>query len=174
MGAGDTMAGEKSTISIKLGNAEFSAEGPVNIVQAQFEAFLRALESRPGEAGKPDKPDSNGGQNRVTAELDSGLLNRVFAKDGADRVSLKALPRSGAGDALLLILYGFEEIAGEHSVTGSALIKAAEKSGVRLDRLDRTIDAELVTAAGMRRAKRYGLNNRGKQRAQEILKTVLD
>lgn len=170
------MADEKSSISIKLGDAEFTAEGPVETVNAQFQSFLKALESTSQKRETAPLPlVQEAPVIPPSGEIDAQLLSRVFSKESSDRVSLKALPRSGSSDALLLLLYGFDVIVGQHAVTGSALMKAAEKSGVRVDRIDRllAVHEPFVTTAGMRRGKRYGLNNRGKQHAIEILRAIL-
>jgi hypothetical protein len=170
-------AGDSSPtkIAIKLGDAEFSAEGPASVVNAQFNAFLKALEA--GSAGAPvpksepkPKPEPVVSLQPINGEL----LDRVFSMEKTG-VSLKVLPSGGKPDALVLLLYAFRRLRSEDSVTGSALMTAATRSGVQIDRVDREIAprAELITSAGLRRGKRYGLNNRGLVEAEKILSAIL-
>ncbi|KQW68672.1 hypothetical protein ASC67_08360 [Methylibium sp. Root1272] len=101
-------------------------------------------------------------------------MRRVFAEKNAI-VSLLALPKT-ASEALLLLLYGYQELkASEYPVTGVRLMQAAKQSGLhQLDRVDRamTPNAAYVLTAGSHRGRRYQLNNQGIAKAQEIMNAI--
>ncbi len=167
---------ETHRIKMKIGVHEFDAEGPKELVTTQFEAFMAAVSSMP--AGTPAQVNQLGTPiTPVTpGEASQAILDRVFSK--GDPVSLTALPSgdNAAANALLILLYGFLKISGDQTVTGTMLNKAAKKSGVNIDRLDRAISVyqpEFVLAAGAKKGRRYSLNNRGIMRAEEIIRTIV-
>lgn len=78
-------------------------------------------------------------------------------------------------DGLLLLLYGFRKLKQQEMVLSLDLMKAARQSGIQLPRLDRTLakHKELVVEGGAGKGKRYGLNNLGITRAEEIMGGLL-
>jgi hypothetical protein len=170
---------------VKLADAEFSAEGSEEAVQRQYEAFLVALEQARSAPRTPPSPPAAGVNHakRDAPEVgaaDAALLSRVFKHDSATGiVSLRALPRgeNQTANAILLLLYGFAELRNEHDVSIIQLGKAAKQSGSTFERADRTLLAagymDLVTKAGTKSGGRYGLNNRGATKAQELLASIL-
>lgn len=166
-------------IAIKLGGAEFTAEGPADLVKEQFAAFMEAA-SRAAPTRPDGAPEARGGgsaerEEDHVDEITAQLIDRVYG-DRGNTVSLKVLPKGGAADALLLLLYAFLNQRGEDEVTGAALAAAADLSGVQMGRLDRTIAtrSEFITTSGVRRGKRYGLNNRGIKECERILAGILN
>ncbi|HYI47113.1 MAG TPA: hypothetical protein VEX35_01495 [Allosphingosinicella sp.] len=168
-------------VTIKIGDAEFSAEGDKETVAKQFEAFLAALAIAP-RASAPAKPaedlatdaGNNGSEttDAIDNDADSAMLKKAF-QVAKQVVSLKYLPRTSQkeADALLLLLYGYAALKGEEQVLGTQLINAARISGVNLDRIDRTIAKHdsLLLRGGARKGMKYGLNNQGKLKAKEML-----
>src|SRR5438132_7443694 len=78
-------------LHIKLGEAEFNAEGPQEIVQKAFEKFLAATEKVPDSAQNPKDQHSDG--SHKTGSLDPAILNRAYTVDGRRKfVSLRVLP----------------------------------------------------------------------------------
>lgn len=179
-------------IRIKIGSAEFEAEGPVDIVNEQFTQFMavvKATEPSPPPSAQLPMPPSTSANTSSKANgseisdqlqnapnLASGVLNRVFRKDG-DGLSLLALPRTddAEADALIVLLYGFSVLTNKQHVTGVALMSSARQSGIQLQRVDRAINArdDLVLAAGNRRGRRYSLNNRGIRHAEQLIQEIL-
>jgi len=177
-------------IQVKIGGAEFVAEGSEQAVQDQFKAFLAVMEkvgnalpaaptpatnSPPANNHNPGLRDQGGQPNAV----DDALLARVFKQDDKGVVSLRALPRgeNQTADALLLLLYGYAILRKETDVSIIQLGKAAKQSGCSFDRADRVLTTsgymDLVTKAGTRSGGKYGLNNRGTLKAEEILSAIL-
>ena len=77
---------------------------------------------------------------------------------------------------MLALLYGYLKIQSEQNVTGTTLRKSALVSGVNIDRADRVLNGlipDYVLAGGVRKARRYQLNNRGIARAEGIIKQIL-
>ncbi len=174
-------------IKVKLGDAEFDAEGSPEAVQAQYDAFLAAVAAVPRKT-----PDSQAqpvvvgaaalatGQATVNgvgavSGVATGIMERVFRQ--GDTLSLAALPRgdNAAADAMLALLYAYLRLKNEGSVTGTLLMKSAKKSGVNIERVDRIMDrlTDFVLAAGVKKAKRYQLNNPGILRAEAIVNSIL-
>lgn len=175
-------------IRIKIGQAEFDAEGPRDLVNEQFTAFMEAVKAVGANNPQAESPDGHdkgdeGGQGgekppsgRGGGQISDDLLNRVFFDHG-DLISLSAIPDTDnqKADSLLLLLYGFGKIKSEPKVTGVTLMKACRQSGVNMDRVDRIIDAraDLVMAGGAKRGKRYQLNNKGVQHVEGIIRDML-
>ena len=162
-------------IRIKIGDAEFEAEGPTDLVTDQYKAFMNAVSTM---AAKPEPPATTMNQSGespdpLAAEIDSESLSKIFHQKG-DVVSLSAMP-SDKSDALILLLYGYLQLANVDKVTGVTMMKAAKQSGVGIDRVDRVIDSrsEYILTGGAKRGKRYSLNNKGIQYAQTIIQELL-
>jgi hypothetical protein len=85
------------------------------------------------------------------------------------------LPRTEEvnADAIVLLLYGYLQLCDTDTVGSAELLAMAKKSGVRIDRIDRTIADHLmyINKGGSRRGCRYSLNNQGKAYAQQLLET---
>ena len=170
-------------IKTKIGIHEFEANGPKDLVTEQYKAWLAAISSMQatlqaapaapaGATPRVDPPPPP----RTFTGVPRDVLDRVFRED--DGLSLAALPTTdnAAPDALVALLYGFWKIRGEVSVTGTALMKAARKSGVNVDRIDRVIGVYIPTfvqAGGVKKARRYQLNNPGNTKAEEIINAIL-
>lgn len=183
----DTAATQR--IKLRVGDFELDTEGPADIVRAQVEAFMELVKSKPAAVAPPASAAAVG----VTPAIDplkpglppalpptpipaappgilpQDVMDRVFQSRG-DSVSLLALPGDPA-DALLVLLYGYAKLKSVNNVTGVSLMQAASQSGVQVPRIDRVIDSrsEFITSGGQRRGKRYGLNNRGMRRAEELI-----
>jgi hypothetical protein len=169
-------------LQVKIGTAEFSAEGPEKSVKEQFNAFLEAVKTAP--LATPGVNQGIGTNNNnppllPNAEgIDQAILNRIFTYDeekGA--VSLRILPRTDQreADAIMILLYGFRQLTNKMDVSSSDLMKSARQSGLQFNRLDHTISTykNLITEGGLRRGKRYGLNNQGVNHAVQIIRGIL-
>lgn len=178
-------------LKIKIGSAEFEAEGAPEMVKAQYESFLAALTlaaktpptpapalaaaafapASPNDDGRSETPTPPGG-----AALDRALLERVFS--AGDPLSLAALPRSdnANADALLVLIYGYNKLRGEQSVTGTMLMKSAKKSGVPVERVDRSMGSNtaFILTAGAKKGRRYSLNNRGVVEAEGMIRKMVE
>jgi hypothetical protein len=160
-------------LQVKLGPAEFNAEGPQDAVKSDYEKFLEALSH--GQR-QPDQPNLNGNEkispDVAVADADSAALQRVFSGDQKKGiVSLRLLPPDGpnrAADAAILILFGFSKLFQQREVPVTRLKASLVLSGIHVDRLDRFMGthAGLVIKGGARIGGRYSLNNQGIAQAQ--------
>lgn len=162
-------------IKVKIGPAEFEAEGDPELVKQQFAEFMAAVSAIP--QAQPDKPPGLPPRNDPGASLISkDIFDRVFRRD--DGISLLAMPRTdnAEADALIVLLYGFLKLENQRAITGVALMSAAKQSGINVDRIDRTINArpDLIQAAGNKRGRRYSLNNRGIAEAERLLREMVE
>lgn len=163
-----------------LTTGEFEAEGPADWVAEQFERFRsEAKPSRP--VHKPEPPPGQL-QPPVHAPSSSGvdqaIIDRAFTLDDEKGiVSLSVLPKSANRDAeaILLVLYGFQVLRNTVNVPVMKLTAALNKSGVSIDRIDRSLGlhADKITKSGKKAGGIYGLNNPGVVEAEKILRTLL-
>lgn len=179
---------ETNRIKIKIGDAEFEAEGPTETVQAQFDSFMKVVAERATTAPVAQAPVSNQSTTlaanaataaaTTTGEPTPDVLSRVFRD--TDALSLAALPHSGENpnaDAMLALLYGYLRLRNENAVTGTSLMKSAKISGIPIDRVDRLMEAhqpDYVLVAGVKKARRYQLNNRGIAQAAKIINAIIE
>lgn len=181
----------ESKLHVRLGAAEFEAEGSEFQVREQFAMFVTLVQSgvipvagipasnsEPIDGVEESEPEAPGSENKRQETNAEALARRVFTeKDGV--VSLLALPNgeSEQADTILLCLYGFQKILAHDTVTTVALAKAVKQSGIALDRLDRVIApfiGKFITRSGSRRGTRYGLTNRGVARAEEVMQATVE
>jgi hypothetical protein len=176
---------ENHRIKVKLGDAEFDAEGKPEDVKAQYEAFLALVAALPKVQPPPPPPPNPqppafvpGQPNNQPEGVAQEMMDRVFRK--GDNLSLAALPSgdNAAQDAMLALLYGYQKIQNETHVTGTLMMKSAKISGVdlgkvgRVDRVMASLIPDYVLAAGVKKAKRYQLNNRGLAKAENVIKAI--
>jgi len=171
-------------VQVKLGGCEFQAEGPQDVVKEDFLLFLDAVKMQStsrGPAATPvSSPINESPQNGLPGgrTLSDEALSRVFMVDADGQVSLRILPRTQQreADSLLVLLYGFRFLVNQMDVLVGRLRRAAETSGLTLDRVDRALipHVELLTKGGQRVGSRWGLNNRGIVRAEEIISGMLE
>lgn len=181
-------------VHIKLGQAEFSAEGPEGTVKQQLADFLelapRYAEQRNGAAGHLNghangKATGKAGEVIPPADdlsddpngevmLSPTLAKRLFAENKDGMISLRVLPNGNSedkvGDALFLLLFGHLALKSQSEVKASILLAAAKQSGVNLLRVDHSLDRydHLVTRGGIRRGSRYALTNPGIEYARSV------
>lgn len=165
-------------IRVKLGTNEFEAEGPEEVVKEQFGLFLEIAKAPGIPAPRQDPPSPLRLNGAIHGEAVSAeMLARAFAVDSEGQVSLRILPRTNDRDAdgLLILLYGFRKLSNQVDVLSGRLLRAALTSGLSAVRVDRTFmpHTELITKGGKRVGSRWGLNNRGIAKAEEIIIEML-
>jgi len=171
---------ENTKIRVKIGNNEFEAEGPTELVKEQFEAF-KSIISLP--------------QVKTNSELGLDLSKSIINQLDADGipilrlekimnvlgriVSLTALPAS-TEDAALLIVLGHADLKNSSSATAQEIGDGLAQSGRPVPRVDRVMESALqkalVLKTGVKRSTRYRLTNQGlayaRKLASELLATV--
>ncbi len=167
-------------LHIKLGEAEFNAEGPYEIVQKDFEKFLEATEKAPASSlkTKDQQHDNHHDGGHKTGSLDPAILNRAYAIDGKRKfVSLHVLPADGpnkASDAALLVLYGHQNLLQMVTVPVTRLKKGLHQSGIQVDRIDRIMapHSHIAQKGGIGVGGKYSLNNQGLLQAEGMLRKM--
>jgi hypothetical protein len=163
-------------VKIKIGEHEFEAEGPPEIVQAQFETFKKFIETAPKfietapkQSEEPKIPPPPAANN-VEVKLD-----RICHVDGRV-ISLTVKPESDA-EAALLVMLGQRVYRENEAVTASEINDGLEQSGYRIERLDRVmkplLDEGSLVTIGFKKGTRYRFTNPGLARAQTIAREVI-
>lgn len=157
-------------LKIRIGDAEFEAEGPVETVQAQFEAFKEMMTVTPV---KPHEPSQEPGQVRTAEPM---ALDKIMKVDGR-LVALTAHSNREVDQAVLLVMLGQKTFRTNDAVTGGEIIDGLKESGHVVSRiggvLDKLASQGHVIKVGVGKASRYRLTTKGFARAQEIAREVL-
>src|SRR5688572_11365772 len=85
---------DPTKIKIKLGNAEFEADGPSNEVQEYFRRFMEAVAALPKGSINPDDDSGRVGDLGVLGVMvNRELFSRVF-QESDNAVSLRVRPQT--------------------------------------------------------------------------------
>lgn len=167
---------ECNKLKIKVGDHEFEAEGPPDVVQKQFDAFKELVLSTPASRKIAQPPGEEGEPIEVTKKVPASLqLEKIMRVEGRV-VSLTARAPS-IGDAILLVILGQKHFRDNDGITGSEILDGLRQSGQAADRIDRTLkkmasDGHIIKL-GAHRASRYRMTNQGIVKAQEIARNVI-
>jgi hypothetical protein len=149
---------ESTRIKVKIGEHEFEAEGPTEVVQSQFETFKQLIANPPQQINSSTKPPAKQEQNEI----------RNVSQVNGRVVSLTVKPDSEATAAMLIML-GQKIFRENDTVTASEIKDGLEQSGYRLTRVDRTMqplcDDGDVIRIGARKGTRYRFTNQGAAKA---------
>jgi hypothetical protein len=171
---------DNARLKIKVGAHEFEAEGPADIVQAQFEAFKQLVATVPSPeptttSSMPARGE-NGGSTPVDPVATDTSLNKIMRVNGRC-VSLTVKPRL-LEEAMLLVLYGQSALRQNDSITGGEVLEGLVTTGgfpvLRVDRLlEKASQVGYVLVAGEHRAKRYRLTNMGLAKARQVASELI-
>jgi hypothetical protein len=164
-------------LKIKLGDHEFEAVGPVDVVQSQFAAFRDLITTMPAKPA-PEAVKEQAEEQRPVSNPDSFPhlpLGKIMKVEGRV-VSLTAKCES-VDEAVMLVLLGQKDFRENQEVTGAEIMDGLKQSGYMLDRVDKVLDklsreGSAITI-GMHRGRRYRLTNLGLTKALGIAKEVL-
>jgi hypothetical protein len=169
-------------LKIKIGDHEFEAEGPVEVVHEQFEMFKQLITSLPNpQTQNPPAGQKSGivARDTVNLAINAEDLSKIMRLN--DRiVSLTVRPK-GLEEAILLIIFGQKTLRSNDLTTGGEILEGLQATGGfsfgRIDRLMEQLgrDGDVIVT-GARRSKRYRLTNTGLGKVQaiagELLSTV--
>lgn len=175
------MAEGNYRLQIKVGTAEFSAEGPEARVKEDYERFLDALKQTPQPKVPPAerRPGEEGGEGESGETISESMLREVFGIDeNGIVVSLRILPQGSGNkeaDCVIMLLYGFRRLLSQSEVPVTRIMDGLRLSGVPVARLDRAMGGRehLVLKGGTRSGGRYRLNNQGIIEAEKLLRGML-
>jgi hypothetical protein len=164
---------ENYKLKIALGENVFEAEGPADVVQAQFAAFRELIEqmkSAPPPAPPSPLPDPGptpGAAPTLKGEL---MLDKIMRNEG--RIVSLTVRGASLEDEIILILLGQRKLRTNDSVSGAELLDGLRLTGRTVGRIDyqlsKMTDAGDVITVGRGRASRYRLTNQGFAKAQDL------
>jgi hypothetical protein len=161
-------------LKIKIGEHEFEAEGPTEVVQAQFAIFKELIASAPAPK-KEEATETVQHQSAATNNSGTLALEKIVRVDGRV-ISLTARTNSVA-DAAMVLLLAQRVLRNNETVTSSEVVDGLRTSGHVVSRVDSVMDKLAsdghVIKIGARRATRYRLTNQGVTRGQEIARGVI-
>jgi hypothetical protein len=165
---------ETQKLKMKIGQHEFDAEGPIDIVQSQFAAFKELISGLPLTPA-PQIPEAATKEKLVPISSAPLSIERILKTEGRV-VSLTARCES-IDEAVLLILFGQKELRLNQEATGSEIMDGLTRSGYRIGRVDNlmnklTKEGSVITI-GIHRGRRYRLTNLGVTKASEVAKEVI-
>ena len=170
-------------LKVKIGQHEFDAEGPADIVREQFQAFKDMVSTVPIASDAPAQPEREAPPNTPPpvnpaqdATVNAGSLDNIVRKDGRV-VSLTVKPKA-IEEAVLVILFAQKLCRQNDWATGAEIIDGLTTTGGysvgRIDRMmEKLADAGDVIVTGEHRGKRYRLTNSGFFKAQKIASDLL-
>jgi hypothetical protein len=163
---------DSQKLKIKIGDHEFEAEGPTEVVQAQFAAFRDLVATIPKAQPSPPPPAPP----PPAGDESELMLDRIMKKEGRI-VSLTA--RAGSlEDEILLVLLGQKNLRDNESVTGGEIVDGLKRTGRTVRRIDYQTDkmttAGDVITIGVGRARRYRLTNQGFGKAQQLAMRLVE
>ena len=165
-------------IKVRIGQNEFEAEGPQEIVEKHFEAFSRLLSQPQTPASMVTKMTGASDGTFLIPESTSPFA-KVFHQEGK-RISLigRFDGTDRELDAALLILFGHKELRGADVVSADELLYGLNQTGYTLERADRLMrrgrEQGLLNFSGVRRGTKYRLTMPGITRAKELGKELQD
>ncbi len=163
-------------IKTKIAEHEFDGEGPAEIVQYNFDAWMEVVKSSLiGKEKPPPEKDDKGSPASQLEKLPHLPIEKILKSEGRV-VSLTAKAET-VDEAVLLILLGQKDLRNNQEVTGSEIMDGLKQSGYQLGRVDRitdklTNDGDMITV-GVNRGRRYRLTNQGLAKALHIAKEVI-
>ncbi len=166
-------------LHLKIGPHEFSAEGPVEVVNQDFERWKLLIQDIPIQSATPPPTNQNGRLPDNGSPPTKGQIDKVYVLDDKrDMISLRILPRSDDryADALLLILLGYKIIKAVEDLMVTQLKPAMRQSGCLVERVDQVaakyVRQGFLNKGGMGKGGRYSLTNSGVEKATAILNSI--
>jgi hypothetical protein len=163
-------------IKVKIGEHEFEAEGPAEIVQSQFETFKQLIANQPQRINTTEKTAKQAENRRPVTNGGDLELDKICRVEGRV-VSLTVKPTS-EGDASMLIMLGQKAYRENDTVTASEIKDGLEQSGYRPLRIDRIMqplaDEGSVIRIGQRKGTKYRFTNIGLAKAKTIAEQALE
>lgn len=167
---------EQNKLRIKIGDHEFEAEGPPEIVQAQLAAFKELLANPQTHAKQAETPIQQNGPTQRAVPNGPPALDKIIKVEGRV-VSLTARTNS-LEDALMLMILGQKTFRSNDGITGGELVDGLKRSGQSTEHMGRTLEKIAsegnIIITGAHRGKRYRMTNQGVTRAQQIARGVID
>lgn len=169
---------DTTRIRLKIGNNEFEAEGPTELVREQFETFKSIISQN--HVKSPTEQLADTSKSIINQFATGGIpilrLEKIMNIKGRI-VSLTALPQT-TEDAALLILLGHTDLKNNASATAQEIGDGLAQSGRPVPRVDRVMESALehalVLKTGVKRSTRYRLTNQGLVHARKLASELIE
>ncbi len=152
-------------VKIKYGIHEFEAEGSVDAVERQVEAFKHFVEPPPVPPPAPEQS---------IQEKASEPLEKLLRVQGRV-VSLTT--ETNVSEGVLEIMLGYRRFLNMENVSGREIMEGLRKSGFRIPRADSILAKHaktgLVITWGKQRNRRYRLTTDGILHAEQIARALI-
>src|SRR5437016_5251575 len=117
---------ETTRLKLKIGEHEFDADGPAEIVQAQFAAWRELIATVPAPAPKLEPTITDNKTQDQGAARNGLALDKIMKQDGR-YVSLTARGDS-LEDEIMLILVGQKTLRTNDAVSGTELLEGLRQT----------------------------------------------
>lgn len=165
---------ETNKLKMRIGEHEFEAEGPPDVVKEQLAAFRELVETWKQTPSAPPQPQPSvprpAAQTLGRGDQSELMLSKIMRNEGR----IVSLTARGASleDEILLLLLGQRTMRSNDSVSGAEILDGLRLTGRTVNRidyqLDKMTDAGDVITVGANRGRRYRLTNQGLAKAQEL------
>jgi hypothetical protein len=167
---------ETQKLKLKVGEHEFEAEGPIDVVQSQLAIWKELIATAPTKQQETTTTTERPNGKNTSSQLPHLKLDKIMKVEGRI-VSLTARAET-TDETALLILLGQKELRGNQEVTGSEIMDGLRQSGHAITRADSLMDKLSgdgnVITVGVHRSRRYRLSNSGLTLALTIAQAVLE
>ena len=161
---------ENYKLKMRIGDHEFDAEGPGDIVQAQFAVFRELVEAAAKTPAPTPTVVTAAESTPPSAKNGELMLDKIMRMEG--RVVSLTARGSSLEQEIFLLMLGQRNLRNSDSVSGAEILDGLRLTGRTVSRidyqLDKMTDAGDVITVGSNRGRRYRLTNRGFAKAQEL------
>jgi hypothetical protein len=177
---------DSSKVHLVIDGNEFNAEGGDQLVRDLFNEWKQLLAERKPGAYKPRPLDPTPSRlSRAVEEVKTkeGLLALpwdIYEADAKKKLLVLRVNPTGEtrdADAVLLLLYGFKQCWSADEVKVTTLKKCLAGSGLRPDRIDRTMAAyvpQFAFKTGRGPGSKYRLTTPGYDRADSLARSLFE
>lgn len=163
---------DTTKIKMKIGEHEFDADGPVDIVKEQFAAFRDLVATLAATSTQRHDAPPSGNQKPGQNGMD---LDKIMRHD--QRIVSLTVRGESIEDEILLVLLGQRQFRQNDSVTGSEILEGLRQTRGNVNRVDYQLTQMAnegdVISVGVRRARRYRLTNQGVTHATTIATALI-
>jgi hypothetical protein len=172
-------------VHLTVNGEEFNAEGSDKLVTDLFKAWKELIPKQPPNKQAPPPADPKPSRlSRVIeeAKTDDGIRAPWDIFDADEKKKLMTLRVNPTGetrdaDAILLVLYGFKRAWNVDEVKVTQLKKCLNISGLRPERIDKTVAAyvhQFILKTGRGPGGKYRLTNPGFERADGLARSLFE
>lgn len=176
-------------VHLTVNGNEFNAEGSDKLVSDLFKQWREMVSPKPGAPQEKPKGSQNPNPSRFSHAVEEirtkdGIRATwdIFTTDEKKRIiSLMVNPPNGDtrdADAVLLVLYGYKQTWGTEEVKVTSLKTALNVSGLRPERIDKTVapymHQGLILKTGRGPGGKYRLTNPGLERAEALARSLFE